>query len=381
MLSKNILRLRILRPLPQQVNHHQTRYRSDLPINYGVLFVPQQEAWVVERFGKFLRILEPGLNFQIPVIDSIRYVQSLKELAINIPQQSAITVDNVTIAIDGVLYLKVMDPYKASYGVEDPEYAITQLAQTTMRSEIGKIELDTVFRERETLNTCIVESINKASNSWGIECLRYEIRDIKMPEKVAEAMQLQVEAERKKRASILESEGVKVAEINVAEGKKQATILASEAVRTENINRALGEAEAILAIANARADATRAVAKAIGAQNGMNAVSMTVAEQYISAFGNLAKTGNTVLLPTNTGDISSMVGQAMTIYKTLSTPSQTQLIEDAKGAETAENEEEEIETPAVSPGTSVEAENDIGYSDPDSLGPHEEPDPTKEKND
>ena len=185
--------------------------------------------------------LAPGVNFLIPLLDSVQYVQSLKELAIEVPQQSAVTSDNVTLHIDGVLYLKVIDPYKASYGVEDPEFAITQLAQTTMRSEIGKISLDSVFKEREMLNIAIVEAINSASNSWGLTCMRYEIRDITLPARVQEAMQMQVEAERKKRAAILESEGIREAEINVAEGKKRSRILASEANRIEQVNEAQGK--------------------------------------------------------------------------------------------------------------------------------------------
>merc|ERR1719228_2482097 len=172
-------------------------------MNTAVLFVPQQEAWVVERMGKYHRVLEPGLNILIPILDRIKYVQSLKEIAIDIPQQSAITLDNVSLTIDGVLYLRIVDPYKASYGVEDPEFAITQLAQTTMRSEIGKMEMDGLFKERENLNISIVQSINTASEAWGIQCMRYEIRDIKLPEKIQDAMQMQVEAERRKRAAIL----------------------------------------------------------------------------------------------------------------------------------------------------------------------------------
>merc|ERR1712018_1030403 len=236
---------------PEQFSSHippakaQVRFRHNTPMNTMVMFVPQQEAWVVERMGRYNRILEPGVNVLAPILDKVKYVQSLKEIAIDIPQQSAITIDNVTLNIDGVLYLRIKDPYKASYGVEDPEFAITQLAQTTMRSEIGKITLDTLFRERELLNKGIVIAINSASDAWGIECLRYEIRDIRMPARVQEAMQMQVEAERKKRAAILESEGIKSAEINVAEGKKQSRILASEAEKQELINEALGQAEAV----------------------------------------------------------------------------------------------------------------------------------------
>ncbi|XP_060585416.1 stomatin-like protein stl-1 [Ruditapes philippinarum] len=299
----------------------------DRPFNTVILFVPQQEAWVVERFGKYHATLNPGFNILIPVIDSIKYVQVLKEIAIEVPEQHAITSDNVTLKIDGVLYVKVTDPYKTSYGVEDPEFAITQLAQTTMRSEIGKIPLDTVFKERDALNIYIVETLNKAADAWGINCLRYEIKNIELPKKVQEAMQMQVEAERKKRAAILESEGIKEADINVAQGKKQARILNSEANKLEQINQAQGEAQAILAKASAQATSVEVIAAALRQKNGMNAVSMKIAEQYVAAFGNLAKKGNTVLLPNSTGDISSMVTQAMAIYNNISNNKQLQASE------------------------------------------------------
>uniref|UniRef100_A0A3Q3XA62 Band 7 domain-containing protein n=1 Tax=Mola mola TaxID=94237 RepID=A0A3Q3XA62_MOLML len=270
----------------------QQRWASSLPMNTVVLFVPQQEAWVVERMGRFHRILEPGLNFLIPVLDRIRYVQSLKEIVIDVPEQSAVSLvilNDLTV---------VSNCPQASYGVEDPEYAVTQLAQTTMRSELGKLTLDKVFRERESLNSNIVHSINQASDDWGIRCLRYEIKDIHVPPRVKESMQMQVEAERKKRATVLESEGTREAAINVAEGRKQAQILASEGEKAERINKAAGGCH-------------RPVA------NGDSAASLSVAEQYVSAFSKLAKESNTVLLPTNTGDISGMVTQAMTIYSTL----------------------------------------------------------------
>ncbi|XP_044734828.1 stomatin-like protein 2, mitochondrial [Chrysoperla carnea] len=290
------------------------RNKISTPINTVIMFVPQQESWIVERMGKFHRILEPGLNVLLPVIDRVKYVQSLKEIAIDVPKQSAITSDNVTLSIDGVLYLRILDPYLASYGVEDPEFAITQLAQTTMRSELGKISLDKVFRERESLNVSIVESINKASEAWGITCLRYEIRDIKLPARVQEAMQMQVEAERKKRAAILESEGVREADINVAEGKRQSRILASEAEQQERINKAKGEATAILKIAEARACSLNVVANALQSVNGKNAASLSVAEQYVHAFQKMARTNNTLILPSNVGDVSSLVAQAMSVF-------------------------------------------------------------------
>ncbi|KAF3848900.1 hypothetical protein F7725_015397 [Dissostichus mawsoni] len=290
-------------------------------MNTVVLFVPQQESWVVERMGRFHRILEPGLNFLIPVLDRIGYVQNLKEMVIDVPEQSAVSLDNVTLQIDGVLYLRILDPYKASYGVEDPQYAVTQLAQTTMRSELGKLTLDKVFRERESLNSNIVQSINQASDEWGIRCLRYEIKDIYVPPRV--------EAERKKRATVLESEGTREAAINIAEGHKQAQILASEGEKAEQINNASGEAQAVLAKAEAKSKAIRMLSDALTEQNGNAAASLSVAEQYVSAFSKLAKETNTILLPSSTGDISGMVTQAMTIYSSLAKTS-TLVVEEKK---------------------------------------------------
>jgi regulator of protease activity HflC (stomatin/prohibitin superfamily) len=305
------------------------RCQSTLPRNVGILFVPQQEAWVVERMGRYLRILRPGLNIQIPFVDKVKYVQSLKEIAIEVPQQSAITVDNVHLQIDAVLYLRVIEPFKASYGVEDPEFAITQLAQTTMRSEVGKITLDTVFRERESLNVSIVSALNNAAEeAWGIKCLRYEIRDMKMPPRIQEAMQMQVEAERKKRAAVLESEGIRQAEINVAEGRKQSAILSSEGIMQEQINKAKGEASAIIARAEARAKGILTVAGSLHQKNGGNAASLQVAEQYVQAFSGLAQKNNTLILPTAAGDPAGMVAQAMSIYKSLMVPSQAPSSED-----------------------------------------------------
>ncbi|KAH9497309.1 Stomatin-like protein 2, mitochondrial [Dermatophagoides farinae] len=305
---------------PWNFQHQQFRLRHSARLNTVVVFVPQQEAWIIERMGRFNRILDPGLNVLLPVLDSISYVQSLKEIAIDIPQQSAVTSDNVTLHIDGVLYLKVNDPYKASYGVEDPEFAITQLAQTTMRSEIGKINLDSVFREREMLNIAIVESINLASNSWGLTCMRYEIRDITLPARVQEAMQMQVEAERKKRAAVLESEGIREAEINVAEGKKKSRILSSEAHLMEQVNEAKGLAEATRLKAEAKSKAIHIVGQSLRSIEGSDAASLNIAEQYIGAFSKLAKTGNTLILSSDAGDIAKMSANALQVYKTLSRP-------------------------------------------------------------
>ncbi|VDM53382.1 unnamed protein product [Angiostrongylus costaricensis] len=298
--------------------------------NTFINFVPQQEAWVVERMGKFYKILEPGFNVLIPIIDRIRFVQSLREIAIEIPQQGAITLDNVQLQLDGVLYLKVFNPYRASYGVDDPEFAVTQLAQTTMRSEVGKISLDTVFREREQLNVNIVTAINKAAEPWGIKCMRYEIRDMHMPTKIQEAMQMQVEAERKKRAAILESEGHREAAINRAEGDKRAVILASEAKEAEqacrfhSINVARGYAEAIRINAEAKAEAIERVAKALSQKGGDEAASLTVAQQYVTAFEKLAKDSNTVLLPANLSEPSSMIAQALSLYESIGVKSKQQ---------------------------------------------------------
>ncbi|KAH6678684.1 hypothetical protein B0J14DRAFT_559807 [Halenospora varia] len=290
--------------------------RPSLPANTIIRFVPQQTAWIVERMGKFNRILEPGLAILMPFIDRIAYVKSLKENAMEIPSQSAITADNVTLELDGVLYTRVFDAYKASYGVEDAEYAISQLAQTTMRSEIGQLTLDHVLKERAALNTNITQAINEAAQDWGVVCLRYEIRDIHAPEGVVAAMHRQVTAERSKRAEILDSEGQRQSAINIAEGRKQSVILASEALRSEQINMASGEAEAILLKAKATAAGIDAVATSIaqGKEAAQGAVSLSVAEKYVDAFGKLAKEGTAVVVPGNVGDIGSMIASAMAVY-------------------------------------------------------------------
>lgn len=290
--------------------------QQSLPANTIVRFVPQQTAWIVERMGKFHRILEPGLAILMPFIDRIKYVKSLKEAAVEIPSQSAITADNVTLEMDGVLYIRVFDAYKASYGVEDAEYAISQLAQTTMRSEIGQLSLDHVLKERQSLNANITTAINEAAQDWGIKCLRYEIRDIHPPANVLEAMHRQVSAERSKRAEILESEGHRQAAINRAEGEKQSVILSSEAIKMQDINKANGEAQAILAKAEATAQGIRQVAEAINKTGGgPDAVALQVAEKYVAAFGQLAKESNTVVIPAGLGDMGSFIASGMGIYE------------------------------------------------------------------
>ncbi|GMM37589.1 hypothetical protein DASC09_049140 [Saccharomycopsis crataegensis] len=289
--------------------------KSSLPANTIIRFVPQQNAWIVERMGKFHRILEPGMAILIPFLDRIKYVQSLKESALAIPSQSAITSDNVTLEMDGVLYIKVIDAYKASYGVEDAQYAISQLAQTTMRSEIGQLTLDHVLRERQNLNHNITEAINEAAESWGIQCLRYEIRDIHPPSNVLEAMHRQVSAERSKRAEILESEGQRQSDINIAEGQKQSTVLASEAHKAQLMNEAQGEAEAILAKATAEAESIKRIAQAIKeTPGGQDAVALQVAQKYIEAFGKLAKESNTVVIPSEMGQVGSWISGGLGIF-------------------------------------------------------------------
>lgn len=282
-----------------------------------VKVVPQQQAWVVEKLGKFDKVLQPGLNLLIPVIQRVAYRHTLKEEAIDVTAQTAISNDNVTLSIDGVLYVKIIDPMAASYGVNNPYYAITQLAQTTMRSEIGKLPLDRTFEERETLNVAIVAAINQAAINWGIQCMRYEIKDIQPPQTILKSMELQVAAERQKRAQILESEGNRQAKINHAEGEKAQVVLNSEASYTDQVNRAKGEAEAIGLVATATANSIEVVAAAVQKTGGSDAVALKIAEQYISAFGNLAKDTNTVILPANLSEPSSFVTGALSIFNQL----------------------------------------------------------------
>ena len=275
--------------------------------------VPQQNAFVVERLGKYKKTLEPGFHILLPFVDVIRYKHGLKERAVDIPEQICITRDNVQVGVDGVLYLKVMDPKRASYGVGEYLFAIIQLAQTTLRSEIGKIDLDRTFEERTAINIQVVNEVDKASDPWGIKVLRYEIKNITPPQDVLAAMEKQMRAEREKRAVILTSEGERDAVINAAEGAKQKVIKASEAAKQQQINVSEGEAEAILAVAAATAGGITRVAEAIRGPGGPDAVQLKVAQDYIEKFGELARSNNTMILPANVADAASMMATAMNI--------------------------------------------------------------------
>ena len=276
--------------------------------------VPQQSAFVVERLGKYHGTLNAGFHVLVPFVDAIRYRHTLKEQAIDIPAQVCITRDNVQVGVDGVLYLKVLNPERASYGISNYTFAITQLAQTTLRSEVGKIDLDRTFEERTTINLAVVGELDKASESWGVKVLRYEIKNIEPPADVLAAMEKQMRAEREKRAVILTSEGQRDAAINTAEGEKQQVIKASEASRQQQINEAEGQAAAIRAVAAATAEGIRAVASAIRTDGGMEAVQLRVAEQYVTQFGNLAQKTNTVVVPANVSDVAGMIAAAMKVF-------------------------------------------------------------------
>ncbi len=287
------------------------------------IIVPQQNAFVVERLGKFSSVLRAGFHILVPFMDKVSYKHSLKERAVDIPEQICITRDNVQVGVDGVLYIKVMDAQRASYGVFDYHFAIIQLAQTTLRSEIGKIDLDRTFEERTSINVAVVAELDKASEPWGIKVLRYEIKNITPPRDVLAAMEKQMRAEREKRAVILNSEGERDAVINQAEGDKQQVIKASEAAKLKQINESAGEAAAILAVAEATAGGLRKVAEATQVPGGFEAVQLRVAEEYIAQFGELAKASNTLVLPASVADVGSMIALAMSAIKQYKSPSES----------------------------------------------------------
>ncbi len=287
-----------------------------------VRVVPQKVAFIIERLGKYNATLDAGLHVLVPFIDKVAYRHTLKEQAIDVPSQICITRDNISVEVDGILYLQIIDPQKASYGINNYQFAAMQLAQTTMRSVIGKLELDRTFEERETINTTIVEAVDKASEPWGVKVTRYEIKNIVPPQSIKDAMEKQMRAEREKRAVIAESEGDKQAKINRAEGVKQEMIATSEGEKQKRINEAEGRAIEIERVAKATAAGLREIALAINEQGGINAVNLRIAEQYLNEFGKLAKTNNTIILPTNLGDLAGIVSTVTTVLKDQSkTPS------------------------------------------------------------
>lgn len=277
--------------------------------------VPQKKAYIIERLGKYSRTLSAGFHILTPFMDRVSYKHSLKEVAVDVPPQMCITRDNIAVEVDGVLYLQVIDPVKASYGIENFLFASTQLSQTTMRSEIGKLELDKTFEERDAINHAIIEAVDKASDPWGVKITRYEIKNIHPPQTVRDALEKQMRAERSKRAAIAESEGERQAKINVAEGTKQEAIANSEGEKQKRINEAEGRAKEIEVIALATAEGIRRIAEAIEQPGGSDAVNLRVAEQYIKQFGNLAKEGNTLIIPSNLSEVGGMVAAATSLIK------------------------------------------------------------------
>ncbi|HVK32728.1 MAG TPA: SPFH domain-containing protein [Burkholderiaceae bacterium] len=277
--------------------------------------VPQQHAWVIERLGKYDRTLSPGLNIIIPFIDRVAYKHVLKEFPLDVPSQVCITRDNTQLTVDGVLYFQVTDPMRASYGSSDYVTAITQLAQTTLRSVIGRMELDKTFEERDLINASIVASLDEAANNWGVKVLRYEIKDLTPPAEILRAMQAQITAEREKRALIAASEGRRQEQINIATGEREAFIARSEGEKQAEINTAQGEAAAIVAVAEASADAIRKIAAAIQSPGGEQAVQLKVAEKAVEAFSQLAQKNNTMIVPGNLSDVSALIASAMAVIK------------------------------------------------------------------
>ena len=277
--------------------------------------VPQRSAFIVERLGKYRATLEAGFHVLTPFVDKVAYRHTLKEQAVDVPPQTCITQDNISVEVDGILYLQVIDPGKASYGINNYQFASTQLAQTTMRSVIGRLELDRTFEERETINSEIVDAVDKASDPWGVKVTRYEVKNINPPRSIKDAMEKQMRAEREKRAVVAQSEGQKQAKINVAEGDKQELIKRSEGEKQRRINEAMGQAAEIEKVAEATAKGIREIASAINEQSGQDAVNLRVAEQYIKEFGNLARTNNSLIIPSNLSDMAGMIASAMTVVQ------------------------------------------------------------------
>jgi len=277
--------------------------------------VPQRDAYVIQRLGRFSRTLEAGFHFLIPFIDRVAYQHTLKEQVLDVASQTCITKDNIAVEIDGVLYLQVMDAKRASYGIDNYRYGAMQLAQTTLRSEIGKIELDRTFEERDSINARVVAAVDEAASPWGLKVLRYEIKDIVPPATVRDALEKQMRAERERRATVAESEGDRQARINVSEGRKQEMINMSQAEKQRQINEAEGKAREIELIAAATANGIETIGQAINREGGIEAVNLRVAEQYVREFGNLAKQGNTLILPANLNEIGSLVASAMAIVR------------------------------------------------------------------
>jgi regulator of protease activity HflC (stomatin/prohibitin superfamily) len=290
----------------------------------GVRVVPQQNAWVVERLGKYHATLEPGLNIIVPFIDRVQYRHSLKEVPLDVPEQTCITKDNTQLSVDGIIYYQVTDPKLASYGTSDYVIAITQLAQTTLRSEVGKMELDTTFESRDEINHKVVAVLDEAGRTWGVKVLRYEIKNLTPPDAILHAMQAQITAEREKRALIAKSEGQRQQEINLADGERQSKILESEGDKTAAINKAQGDATAVKLIAEAQAEAVRVVGAAIGSAEGLSAANLKVAELYIDAFKHLAKAGNTLIIPSSLNDAASFIASAMTVLERAKAGSEVQ---------------------------------------------------------
>ena len=281
----------------------------------AIKIVPQKEAWIVQHLGKYSQTLQAGLHFINPLFDAIAYRQNLKEMALDVPPQQCVTRDNITVTVDGILYLQVVDPVKASYGIQDYLYACSQLAQTTLRSEVGKLDLDKTFIERTSINSAICAEVDKASDPWGVKVTRYEIKTIEPPKSVKDAMEKQMRAEREKRAAIAESEGERQARINRADGEKQEAIAKSEGEKTRRVNEAEGRAAEIRLVAKATAQGLREIAAATKVQGGLEAMNLRLAEQYIVEFGKIAKTGNTLVLPTDMANVAGFLKAATTVVK------------------------------------------------------------------